>query len=569
MKFKFSRIPELEYEIVLNQNFCLEVSITEDGMNCEILSKTKFKNLLGTIITKACNNEIKIIEALDELLKEREKVLKTIKKYAPRIYPFIDEEEKDETKKEIELETKEKDEEIQKEVPLDHLGEEAHEEEHCIEVISKNTDEFKKSIENYLETYTKICELLLESSTKSRDNTLELISQLANLDTVLVNKHDLSGSILIPLDICPQRLALALNKEAILNQNRSDAYYIPPVMARRIKGKNIVYHAYRSIDDYPVLFPAIHMKEQEIVGEREKRFRQEVSDATKILYRLKRGRRGARFPLSELSEIIAIYLEKFQPAKDKLALVDLGAGRGSLLKVIVDRFISEHASLLDDRSTWLIVLNDLHEAEKTGEEFVLYASTDRASQYIKEVRKIIGDIGAAVNLLKDFCADICFINRVLDMYARYGFYSVDLEEPDNVLPSAAVKQKKDTEGRGTVLVYGDLIRFKDIYNLQRQLLDHEELRKRTVIPGIYYNLKNYFFEPRKFSLEDLVNMSRLVVVSIFPATEDTLFAGLLNPQIHISPIGEHDLETKPRYLIFCLSKDKGIIDAIDKKFGAI
>jgi hypothetical protein len=566
MVYRFNRIPELEYKMILDRSFCTEIFITEEEINCELVSKAKFRNKLQTITTKAFSNEMSLLKAIDDLLSKRENILKTLSQYSARIYPFTDEEEIEEEK---ELPATEETEEMPKEMPLDDVGEEAYEEERCMEVIAKNAEVLKKPIEVYLEAYMKLCGLLLDSSIKSRDHALELISQLANLDTIAVKKHDLSGSILIPLDISPQRLALALNSPAVLDEKRSDTLYIPPVMARRINGKNIVFHAYRSIDDYPVLFPGIHMEEKEMGRERETRFHQEIADATKIMYKLKRGRRGARFPLAELSEIIKVYLEMFPLAQDKLTLVDLGSGRGGLLKAIADKFIREYAGqLLDDRSTWQVVLNDVYEEERTGEEFVRYAATDRASGLIKEVRKIIGDIGKATNLLISYYADICFINRVLDMYAKYGFYWVDVNENHDTLPSAAVEQKEDTEYRGTVLAYTRLIRFKDLYNLQRQLLRHEELRQRTALPGVSFDLKKDFFEPRAFSLEDLVNMSRLVVISIFPATKETLFKNLMNEKTHICSIGEHDLSTKPRYIIFCLSREKEIVEAMSKHFDA-
>jgi hypothetical protein len=566
MKFRFNRIPELEYKIIFDHCLCSEAVITEDGINCELLGKKKFEKQLKQMVTKAFSVEKHLLKTLNDLLMQRENVLQIMSQYAPRIYPFSEEEI------EVETETgaKEESEEISKEMPLEDLGEELYEEERCIEVIARNTKVFEESIEAYLKTYTKICDLLLNSSIKSRDHALELISQLANLDTIAIKKYGLYGSILIPLDFSPQRLAFALNSQAALDETRSDRFYIPPIMARRLDGKNTVFHAYRSVDDYPVLFPAIHMEEREIGKEREERFHQEITDATKILYKLKRGRRGARFPLSELSQIIEIYLDEFPPARDRLAIVDLGVGRGGVLKAVVNRFITDHATtLIDERAAWLIVLNDVYEEERTGEEFVRYASTDKASQLVREVRKIIGDIGKAANLLKDFDADICFINRVLDMYARYGFYSVDVKEQNNCPLSAAVNQEEDTEHRGTLLVYKNLIRFKGLYNLQRQLLRHEELRKRTVLPGISYNLKNDFFEPKAFSLETLVTMSKLVVISIFPATKQTLFANLLSPGIYIYPIGERDLSTRPRYIVFCLSKGKKMIETIGKHFDGV
>jgi len=567
MRYRFGRIPELEYRLILDRSFCQEVMITEDGMNCELLGRKRFQKEFEKNIAEACHETEDLTRAFEELLTKRDKMLKKLAQYAPEIYPFADEEETGEAE-DISPDETTGTEDMIKEIPLEDVGEEVQGGDTCINVVASNNKVFEEPIRAYLGKYTKICDLFFKSSFKNRDHLLELISKLANLDIVAVRRQDLVGCLLIALNISPQRLALAMNSDAVADTKRSDVYYVPPVVGRRLDGKSVIFHAYRSVDDYPVLFPGINMEEKEIGGDRESKFRQEIADATKILYRLKRGRRAVRFPLSELSKIIEIYLSTFSVSRDRLALVDLGTGRGGLLKAIVYRFLNESASkLLDDRSTWMFVLNDAYEEERTGEEFVRYATTDGPSRFIKEIRKIIGDLGKATKILGAFGADICFINRVLDMYAKYGFYSVNAKQ-EEIPISAAVEQMEDTEYRGTVLTYKDLICFKDIYNLQRQLFEYEELRRRVVLPGVSYNLKDDFFEPRKSSLEDLVNMSKLVVISAFPATKGTLFAKLLNKEIHVCSIGEYDLSSKPRYIIFCLSKEKELIDNIRKNLQA-
>jgi hypothetical protein len=568
MKYRFGRIPELEYKLILDHSFCQEVLMAEEEMSCELLSRDKFQKEFEKNTTEACHEAKNLVLAFRKLLIERDKVLEKVAEHASEIYPFTDEEDtEDSTKSEYEPSEEETErEDITKEVPLSDLGEEALEGETCINIIAKNQKIFEKPIQVYLKKYMEICDLFIKGSIKNRDSALESISQLANLDIIAIKRQDLAGSILVALNISPQRLALALNSEAVLNSGRSDIYYIPPIVGRRLNGKNIVFHAYRSVDDYPVLFPGINMEEKEMGLERENRLRQEIADATKILYKLKRGRRGLRFPLSELSKIMKVYLTTFPVAQDRLVVVDLGTGRGGLLKAVVDRFVDESASqLLDDRSTWLVMLNDAYEEEKTGEEFVRYATSDKASRFIKEIRKILGDLGKATKSLGPSSADICFINRVLDMYAKYGFYSIDFKGEQEKPVSAAVDQKEDTELRGTVLAYKDLVCFKDIYNLQRQLLKFEEVKKRDILPGVSYNLRDDFFKPRESSLGDLLNMSRLLVISAFPATKATLFADLLKEKIPICSIGENDLTTEPRYVVFCLSKEKELIDAICKQ----
>jgi hypothetical protein len=567
MKYRFSRIPELEYTLILGRSFCQEVLVTEEEMRCELLTKTKFQNEFKNNATEACHEPKNLVQVFEELLTRRDDVLKKIAQYAPEIYPFVDEEETEGSNgaKDESIDQEAETEDIAKEVPLSDLAEEAHEGDTCISVIANNRKAFEEPIQDYLKKYIEICDLFVKSSIKNREYALESISQLANLDIIAVKRQDLIGSILVALNISPQRMALALNSKAVLYPKRSDIYFIPPVVGRRLDGRDVVFHAYRSVDDYPILFPGINMEEKEIGPDRESRFRQEIADATKILYRLKKGRRGVRFPLSELSKIVDVYLTAFPVAKDRLVIVDLGTGRGGLLKGVVNRFLDESASkLLDDRSTWTVMLNDAYEEERTGEEFVRYATSDRASQFVKEIRKILGDLGKVVKSLGPSSADICFVNRVLDMYAKYGFYAVNLEGNQEISVSAAVDQKEDAELRGTVLTYKDLICFKDIYNLQRQLLKFEELKKRDVLPGVSYNLQNDFFKPRESSLEELLNMSRLVVISAFPATKATLFANLLKEKTPICSIGENHLSTEPRYVVFCLSKEKKLVDAICK-----
>jgi hypothetical protein len=155
---------------------------------------------------------------------------------------------------------------------------------------------------------------------------------------------------------------------------------------------------------------------------------------------------------------------------------------------------------------------------------------------------------------------------MMDMYARYGFYLVDVTNKIDSLPSAAVEEKEDLELRGKMLIYSKLVRFKDLYNLQRQLLRPEPLREQTALPGVLYNLKKDFFEPRLFSLGDLLDTSRLVVISVFPATKETFFSKLLTKEIHVCASGEEALE-EPRYVVFYISKEKEIVDAISEKLG--
>lgn len=566
MRFQFEHIPELEYQILFSQSFCLEVEIKEEKLECTLVSSRQFQKKLESTIAKAFEKKQELVKALRSFLTWRKKVLSTLKPYAPKIYPFAEVSQELETETEEEFE--ERLEELTSEVPVPDLEEEIVEEDRCIHVIAKNTKTFSTCIQGYIEAYTRLCRLIIKTAIKDRNSVIELISQLANIDIVEINQRDSSASILIPLDFSPQRLALALNSQAVLDGRRTDTLYIPPIVARRIKDEEVVFHAYRSIDDYPVLFPAIHMEEREIGSEREKKFRRAIADASRLLYMLKRGRRGIRFPLSDLSQILAVYFQKFPYAKDRFYLLDLGGGRGGLLKGVVDKFMKKYATnLLDYRSSWIVALNDLYEEERTGEEFVTYAATDRASQYIREIRKIIRDIGKAVNDLKYSNIDVCFLNRVLDMYAKYGFYYIKTGEHENPLPSAVVAEEEDAEYRGVVLVYSDLVAFKDIYNLQRQLLRHEPLLERTILPGISYNLKKDFFMPREFALEDLLEMAKLVVISIFPATKQTLFANLLNKDIHVCSIGQDKLQDKPRYIVFCLSKDKDLIEAISKTYA--
>ena len=546
MKFHFEHIAELEYQILFTQGFCLEVAIGEEKLEGTLIGSRQIQKKLESIIAKAFEKKEELVKSLHSLLRWRKRVLSALKPYAPKIYPFVDIVE--------ELETEE--------LTTEEIASDL-EEDRCIHVIAKNPGIFNTHIQGYIAAYTRLCRLIIKTPIKDRDSAIELISQLANMDIVEIRQRDSFASILIPLDFSPQRLALALNSQAVLDKRRTDTLYIPPIVARRIKDEEVVFHAYRSIDDYPVLFPAIHMEEREIGSEREKKFRREIADATRLLYRLKRGRRGVRFPLSDLSQILAVYLQKFHYARDRLYVLDLGCGRGGLLKGIVNKFMKNYATkLLDYRSNWIVVLNDLYEEERTGEDFVSYAATDRASQYIREIRKIIGDIGKAVNDLQDSNIDVCFVNRVLDMYAKYGFYHIKTEERKNSLSSAVVVEEQDAEYRGVVLVYRDLVAFNDLYNLQRQLLRHEPLQERTILPGVSYNLKKDFFMPRKFALEDLLDMAKLVVISIFPATTQTLFANLLNEDIHVCSIGQPELQEKPRYIVFCLSRDKDLIEAI-------
>lgn len=572
MKCLVDRIPDLEFELIRQRGkrFCFEVEITEEGkLSCELVSRNKLRDILSSLMNEAFRNESTLIAAVKKLLAKRSDVLNALMRYERRLCPTILEEfeEKPPRKMGEKEEGRKEETPILEEVPLPELGEEeAVEEERCLELIAREIRDFEELISEYLQGYENLCRLCLENfkieNMRNRDKALEVVSGLANIDIVRVTQPDLKGSILVPLDISPQRLALALNPNAVLDESRTDSFYIPPVVTRIVNGREAVFHAYRSVDDYPVLFPAIHMEEREIGKERETRFYNETVDATKLLYRLKKGRRGIRYPLSELAQVLALYFNNVHIAKDKFLLVDLGCGRGGTLKSIINKFITDYASQILDESTWIVVLNDLYEEERTGEEFISFASSDRASQYIRDVRKFIGDMRETIKRLRrhNLNFDICLINRVFDMYGKYGFYSVKEATPTK--PSAAIAQYKDIEGRGRVLVYKDLARFNNLYNLQRQLLKHEEPKERVILQGVSYDLQRDFFRPEGPSLEDLLEVAKLVIITIFPATKETTFANLIKEGMYIYSVGEKDISTKPRYVIFCLSKDKSLIDAI-------
>jgi hypothetical protein len=578
MKFEFTSIPELEYKLILSKTYCTDVSIIEDGLVCELMDQAKYELSFKRAANQGFANAEEIIKCFHDLVIERENVLTLISKFASQIYPYIEDEIAEENQKANEpksepwdekVEEKElmgNEEDIEKESPIEKLGEAEPEGTSCIRLLANDSKTFESNIRAYLEKYSATSRLIIESVIRNKEHATQAISQLANLDIIACGSTSASGKILVAFDICPQRLALAMNPEAVLDNKRSDIYYLPPMVSRVIDGKGIIFHAYRSVDDYPVLFPAISMEEKEIGKERESKFQQEITDATKILYKLKKGRRGLRFPLSELSQIIAIYIKEFPIAIDKLSIVDLGTGRGGVLKNIINAFIEEHSvSLLDNRSTFSFILNDSHEEERTGEEFIRYATSDTASQYIKEIQKAIGDLGKAIKTILEIGeTDICFMNRVLDMYARYGFYLVDAKSTSKPV-SAAVYEETDKEYRGIVLTYNDLMDFTDIYNLQRQLIKFETVEKRVVLPGVSYDLTNDFLKPRGISLDSLVTMSKLVIITVFPATENSLFKKITSNGIHICPLGDDKLSTQPMYVTFCLSKDKSLIDEIAKQ----
>lgn len=566
-----SRIPGLEYHLIHNRDVCFEVRIAgteeEPILKCKTLTKNKFRDILLELSKNTILDSTEFKQKIDDFLDKRGMVLSQIE-------PIVKSHLQDLGVIEEERENGEGEEAIKEEEEEELVTELS-----TLELVSQNAHILSSPVENYLESYRDLCVFLIRNFPEEHRIIFdEIVSLIANIDTVAIFKQGIEGQLLVSLDISPQRLALALNSEIIRDKDRNDRFFIPPILLRKFGEDYIVFHAYRTLDARPSYIPGINIG-LTISKDISEHYYHLIKGAQKIFNSIKKARKGRppRLLKKKLAEILLAYVQANPMAQDKLSLASFGAGKGSLMARICDDFLIEarQKRILHERSNCKVLINDLYEEQRTGRDFMDYASRDAGLVYITETQRLIEDMRDSIQRLKDLANtdefsydfDVCFINRVFDIYARYGFYRFPLKKAIKGI-SAGTTSIMDIDGRGKPLVYSDLVVFSSLHELQRSVLLRQKPRlDYLVLPGLQYFIERDFFNAKGISLKDIFNFSNLVVISMYPGTTETVFSGI-NDELHIHSVCEKEAQNRPVYVIFCVSKDEGIIKSIKNMVGS-
>lgn len=564
-----SRIPGLEYYLIRSRDICFEVRIPETEeksiLRCKILTNDKFRDLLLDLSKKTILDSNEFKQKLNSFLDKRGAVL-------ARFEPIVKSHLQDLGVLEEEREN--------------HEAEEAIEEEEgelitqlsILELASQNAHIFTSPVERYLESYHALCVFLIENFPEEyRDQFDEIVSLMANIDIVGIIKQGVEGQLLVSLDISPQRLALALNSDVIRDKDRTDRLFIPPVLLRKFGGDYITFHAYRTLDARPSYIPGINIG-LTISKDISEHYYHLIKGAQKIFNSVKKARKGRppRLLWKKLVEILLAYVQVNPMSRDRLSLASLGAGKGGLMAKICDEFLIEarQKRVFHERSNCRVLINDLYEEQGTGREFMNFASRDTGLVYITETQRLVEDMRDSIKRLNELANssefsynfDVCFINRVFDIYARYGYYRFPLKKTSSKISARAISSM-DIDGRGKVLAYSDLTAFSALHELQRSVL----LRQKPglsylVLPGLQYSIEKDFFNAKDVSLKDIFNFTNLLVMSMYPGTMDTVFSDVDNG-LHTHAFYEKEAHNRPVYVIFCVSKDEELINSIKNLVG--
>lgn len=571
MHLRFSRLPELEYYLIHNRKYlCFEiqaVSEEEKALKCDLIKERIFKKHLLDIAEKADIDELLLRKSLDNFLLKRRKVLEEldqkIKPYLPDLGVAYEETPIEEQEREA---TPEEEEEM------------AEEEISVLDVVGNNVATFSPLVTGYLNSIEEVAKFLIDNFPQiTRDVFHELATSLINLDVLEISLKGLEGKLLVSLDLQPQRLALALNRDIIVDKNRTDRFFIPPIIVRKIGHDYITFHAYRSLDSLPAYIPSLDIS-LTVSSDVAEKYYNLIRDAQKIFNSIKKAKKGRppRLLTKNLVDVLVAYVKVSPLARDQLLIISLGAGRGDLLAKVMDAFMDEAKArqIVHNRSTCRVLLNDLYEEEKTGTKFNEYSSSDKGLTYIIEVPRLIEDMRESIKRLNKLRKegelkqrfDVCFINRVFDIYAKYGFYRFPTTKRVQKV-SAMTSVESDIDRMGSPLIYRGLAKFSCFNELERSLL----LRQKPnldylVLPGLQYELEKDFFRTKGISFEDLLEFSNLVIVSVYPGTLQTIFEDL-SDTIKIHAIDEKATRRKPAYAVFYLSKNAKLIDAISSSLS--
>jgi len=506
-----------------------------------------------------------------------------------------------EVEKEIELLEKEREVEeiLTGEKIVDELSEEEEAVEEIIETPEKEYDNLldalsdainkeKETGESKLETMVKeyvanhlrLLNWLLGQSLNLRELGIdqseyqELLANLITVDTVLIanSKEDLGTkkSILIPLDVSPLRIPLVMLSTNI-NWNRIS---YPPLLLLWKENISQLVKPYRTLDGHPMMvyvpeFRRDAERAQEEIRRALDNFRENIEPLIRNVKGLTpMGKRDTSpiFIRKPLATILSVYLCYNPMSIDNLKVMDLGCGSGALLKDIYLKLIDKE----ELRSQLFIqtLLNDI--TENPGNTLI---KESQRENFLNKLELYVwrGDMRSLIE--KAFqeaeSFDVAFVNRVFDLYGGYGIFRFYKEKsPRNDLQTTVeLHETTSLDHPEKLTAFSGALAHEEVWRSIKYLLGQriETAPHLAFLPAIEMNmLKNFFAWKGKDGLDlfqKLLSVARLVVVSVFPGSFETIF-----PKVdEKDKIFHFEMsESQRTYSIICISKDKLLIDFLQK-----
>jgi len=326
---------------------------------------------------------------------------------------------------------------------------------------------------------------------------------------------------------------------------------------------------YRTVDGHPVFIRAPRFEVDKTRAQREasdarKNFEQKIAPLMYTIKGLASTREIApRLIADPLIRVVRAYLSFNPLSKEFLKVTDLGCGTGSLLRNVMSRFLDSCPS--DEIINVYALLNDDSRAQP-GRQFHNLSLQERYAGLL-ESRTWKGDMRKMITELHSIRErfDISFINRVLDMYGGYGVFKFKLDPRQTKGSCSSFNETKlaDEPNVGDVLVFSESNCHEGAwhaisYIFERQV--HETTPEFHLLPSVDMKMrKNFFTKNGTDIFAYLLEISRLVVVSIFPGDFKALFPEINSAKDKIF----HCEKTCPAsYSVIFISKSRELIEFI-------
>jgi hypothetical protein len=491
---------------------------------------------------------------------------------------------------------------------------------------SRNSSDLRESVRRYYECFIRLHTDLLEilpqlvrKENVNRTALLSRISDIVGLETVpiqpgpgLVRIVGRGGrarqnvEILVVLDTHPVRLILLDQKNEPLLEGDKSSFrraFIPPIFVRLPRrhenemhewsrvftvGRPLVYHAYRTISQHAAYVVGF-CKDEKVNSLLQEDGLATITNSIWLHDRSKRASHSAsrdtrpRFVSSVLVDILLQYMRARPHSRDQLRVLDIGSRTGALAYDVLRKTCTaaSESDLIDELSRAKVVLNDIDE-EQLGRNFVQRRNMEEAMYRYCEIslapypaydllERLVTKAFSTGSLAKpDF--DICFLNRVVDIYGTYTIETIPERTPTEKTTYEVNESSRDFSLAGSnILLYDGFPDLNSWHSVMAFLLDTErwlnEKPTASRCPAVRFDLATHLFDSRfPDPFQKLTGLSELVIMSAFPGSSRSIvgFEGQKDGMFAFQ-VGE--ASTESGYRVVCLSKNEALCFDLKESLG--
>jgi SAM-dependent methyltransferase len=491
---------------------------------------------------------------------------------------------------------------------------------------SRNSIDLRESVRRYYDCFIRLHSELLEilPQLMSKENVnrtalLSCISDILGLETIpiqpgpgLVRTVGRGGrarqnvEILVMLDTHPVRLILLDKKNETLLEGDKSSFrraFIPPILVRLPRkneeeihewsrvftlGRPLVYHAYRTISQHAAYLVGF-CKDEKVNSLLQEDGLATITNSIWLHDRSKRASHSAsrdtrpRFVSSVLVEILLQYMRLQPHSRDQLRVLDIGSRTGALAYDVLRKTwtAASERDLIDELSHAKVVLNDIDE-EQLGRNFVQRRNMEEVMYRYCEISlapypaydlllRLVAKAFSMGSLTKP-SFDVCFLNRVVDMYGTYTIDTIDTISERTEREKATYEVNESSRdfslaGRN-ILLYDGFADLNSWHSVMAFLLDAERWlsEKSTALryPAVRFDLATHLFDNRfPDPFRKLADLSEIVVLSAFPGSSRSI-VGFEGEKDGMFAFQLGEASTESGYRVVCLSKNRALCLDLEK-----